>query len=102
MQKGDFNSAQTSNNNALAEATGNYFLESNYADAFNGDVNTTEDIFSMQVTTVDGINSMQLFYGPQAFGGRGDSSYGSREQGKAAAEFYTTVKTAYISAGEPQ
>ncbi len=35
------------------------------------------------------------------FGGRGDSSYGPREQGKAAAEFYTTVKTAYISAGEP-
>ncbi|GAA6181850.1 aldehyde dehydrogenase family protein [Shimia sp. NS0008-38b] len=35
------------------------------------------------------------------FGGRGDSSYGSREQGKAAAEFYTTVKTAYIHAGEP-
>jgi len=35
------------------------------------------------------------------FGGRGDSSYGSREQGKAAAEFYTTVKTAYISARTP-
>ncbi len=35
------------------------------------------------------------------FGGRGDSSYGPREQGRAAAEFYTTVKTAYISAGEP-
>lgn len=35
------------------------------------------------------------------FGGRGDSSYGSREQGKAATEFYTTVKTAYISAGTP-
>lgn len=35
------------------------------------------------------------------FGGRGDSSYGPREQGKAAAEFYTTVKTAYISAGKP-
>ena len=35
------------------------------------------------------------------FGGRGDSSYGPREQGKAAAEFYTTVKTAYISAGHP-
>lgn len=33
------------------------------------------------------------------FGGRGDSSCGPREQGKAAAEFYTTVKTAYISAG---
>lgn len=35
------------------------------------------------------------------FGGRGTSSYGPREQGKAAAEFYTTVKTAYISAGSP-
>ncbi len=36
------------------------------------------------------------------FGGRGDSSYGSREQGTYAAEFYTTVKTAYISAGNPE
>lgn len=35
------------------------------------------------------------------FGGRGESSYGPREQGKAAAEFYTTVKTAYISSGDP-
>ena len=35
------------------------------------------------------------------FGGRGDSSYGPREQGKIAAEFYTIVKTAYISAGMP-
>lgn len=35
------------------------------------------------------------------FGGRGQSSYGPREQGRTAAEFYTTVKTAYISAGRP-
>jgi aldehyde dehydrogenase (NAD+) len=35
------------------------------------------------------------------FGGRGDSSYGPREQGGYAAEFYTTVKTAYIAAGKP-
>lgn len=35
------------------------------------------------------------------FGGRGESSYGPREQGRAAAEFYTTVKTAYINAGVP-
>ncbi|TMV09938.1 aldehyde dehydrogenase family protein [Ruegeria sediminis] len=33
------------------------------------------------------------------FGGRKGSSYGSREQGRYAAEFYTTVKTAYQSAG---
>lgn len=30
------------------------------------------------------------------FGGRKGSSYGSREQGRYAAEFYTTVKTAYV------
>lgn len=35
------------------------------------------------------------------FGGRGHSSYGPREQGAYAQEFYTTVKTAYISAGTP-
>ena len=29
------------------------------------------------------------------FGGRKGSSYGAREQGRYAAEFYTTVKTAY-------
>ncbi|GGF04098.1 aldehyde dehydrogenase family protein [Stappia taiwanensis] len=33
------------------------------------------------------------------FGGRKGSSYGSREQGRYAAEFYTTVKTAYSFAG---
>jgi acyl-CoA reductase-like NAD-dependent aldehyde dehydrogenase len=33
------------------------------------------------------------------FGGRKGSSYGSREQGTYAREFYTTVKTAYTAAG---
>jgi len=32
------------------------------------------------------------------FGGRKDSSYGPREQGRYAVEFYTTVKTAYTAA----
>ena len=36
------------------------------------------------------------------FGGRGDSSYGPREQGRSASEFYTTVKTAYIGSGSPE
>lgn len=36
------------------------------------------------------------------FGGRGASSYGPREQGSYAAEFYTTVKTAYVAAGLPE
>src|SRR3954451_5195426 len=32
------------------------------------------------------------------FGGRKASSYGPREQGRYAAEFYTTVKTSYTQA----
>lgn len=32
------------------------------------------------------------------FGGRKQSSYGAREQGRYAAEFFTTIKTAYTSA----
>ena len=36
------------------------------------------------------------------FGGRGISSYGSREQGSYAREFYTQTKTSYIKAGEPE
>ncbi|MEX0924059.1 MAG: aldehyde dehydrogenase family protein [Rhodovibrionaceae bacterium] len=35
------------------------------------------------------------------FGGRKNSSFGPREQGRYAAEFYTQVKTSYISAGAP-
>ena len=35
------------------------------------------------------------------FGGRGESSYGPREQGQYAKEFYTHVKTSYISSGTP-
>ena len=33
------------------------------------------------------------------FGGRGDSSYGPREQGQYAVDFFTSVKTAYIASG---
>jgi alpha-ketoglutaric semialdehyde dehydrogenase len=30
------------------------------------------------------------------FGGRGSSSYGPREQGRAARDFYSTTKTSYV------
>ncbi len=33
----------------------------------------------------------------RAFGGRKASSYGPREQGRYAAEFYTIVKTSYVA-----
>jgi aldehyde dehydrogenase (NAD+) len=36
------------------------------------------------------------------FGGRKHSSHGPREQGRAASEFYTAVKTTYINSGSPE
>ena len=36
------------------------------------------------------------------FGGLRGSSYGPREQGPAAVEFYTQMKTSYIHAGTPE
>jgi len=35
------------------------------------------------------------------FGGRGSSSFGPREQGQYAVEFYTSVKTTYLAGGSP-
>lgn len=35
------------------------------------------------------------------FGGRGASSFGPREQGEQAREFFTQTKTSYVSAGSP-
>ncbi len=35
------------------------------------------------------------------FGGRGASSFGPREQGEQAREFFTHTKTAYVAAGDP-
>jgi alpha-ketoglutaric semialdehyde dehydrogenase len=32
------------------------------------------------------------------FGGRKNSSYGAREQGRFAADFYTGIKTSYVLA----
>lgn len=36
------------------------------------------------------------------FGGRGNSSYGPREQGRYARDFYTQIKTTYLAAGTPK
>jgi alpha-ketoglutaric semialdehyde dehydrogenase len=36
------------------------------------------------------------------FGGVRGSSYGPREQGRAAVEFYTQIKTSYLHAGAPE
>ena len=50
------------------------------------------------LTTSAMLGAMVEFDFHVPFGGRKDSSHGSREQGRYAAEFYTTVKTGYMLA----
>ena len=46
-------------------------LSSNYAGAFNNDADTSEDVFSFQVTSQSGTNSLITYYADQPNGGRG-------------------------------
>ena len=86
LQKADYSSAATANNAALNAASGVFDLTASYEEAFNRESNSVEDIFSIQVLPTDGTNQMQLFYGPQAFGGRGDIDVLQRH-----ADFYDTA-----------
>lgn len=54
-----------------AISSSNYSLVNTFADCFN-DASTTEDIFDIPVSEVDGINNMVTFFAASAFGGRGD------------------------------
>lgn len=72
LQMGDYAAALTAANQAISDASGLYFMNTSYAAAFNNESNGLEDIFTMQVTTQDGANSMQLYYGVSTSGGRGD------------------------------
>jgi starch-binding outer membrane protein, SusD/RagB family len=53
---------------------GSFELEENYEDIFNltSPGTSSEDIFSIQVTTQDGVNDMNTFFASSDFGGRGD------------------------------
>lgn len=54
-----------------AIATGNYALEADIDDAFNGG-SSSEDLFDIPVSSVDGVNSLNTFYASSTNGGRGD------------------------------
>lgn len=52
-------------------ASGNYALRPTNASEFNG-ASTSEDLFDIPVSSVDGTNAMNTFYASQSNGGRGD------------------------------
>lgn len=71
LQQGDYEKARDAANRVIS--SDEYSLVSNFADAFNNsNVNTSEDIFAIQVTNQDGVNSLHEFYAAQQYGGRGD------------------------------
>ena len=72
LQQGDYASARDAADAALTEADGEYGLAGSFSEAFNNQSNGIEDVFSIQVTTQDGSNNMQLFFASTFNGGRGD------------------------------
>jgi hypothetical protein len=77
LQKGDYPNAVTEATNVIAN--GGFALNGNYADEFpypNGNAvhvdNTSEDIFAIQVTAQQGVNSLNTYYSSSSNGGRGD------------------------------
>ena len=68
LQMGAFSEARDASNQVIE--VGQYSLLSNYANVFNRDDNSSEDIFAIQVTPQDGTNAMNLFFSIPEFGGR--------------------------------
>lgn len=68
LQKGDYANARDAANTVIA--SGAYELMPAYADVFNNDNNTTEDIFATQITPQDRFSSMTEFFSVPEFGGR--------------------------------
>ena len=66
LQMEDYDNARIEADRVIS--SGNYSLTTTYADAFNNVENSTEDIFSMQVSAQDGANSMFTFYSADSRG----------------------------------
>lgn len=91
---------QTANYTGAAAAanaviiSGDFTLEGDFADAFNNSsVNSSEDIFAIQISATDGAQSMNTFFASSAAGGRGDVGINAihtdlYEAGDARADFF--------------
>lgn len=66
LQMEDYDNARIQADRVIS--SGNYSLTDTYADAFNNVENSSEDIFSMQVSAQDGANSLFTFYSADSRG----------------------------------
>jgi tetratricopeptide (TPR) repeat protein len=68
LQKGDYAKARDAANAVIS--SGIYELQLTYADVFNNNDNTSEDIFATQITPQDLSSAMTEFFSVPEFGGR--------------------------------
>jgi tetratricopeptide (TPR) repeat protein len=68
LQMGDYAKARDAADRVIGLGVNS--LMNNYADLFNRDDNSPEDIFATQVSNQDGTNSMNTFFSIPDFGGR--------------------------------
>ena len=68
LQRGEYDKARDAANTVIA--SGAYSILPSYADVFNQDNNTAEDIFTTQITPQDRFSSMTEFFSVPEFGGR--------------------------------
>jgi tetratricopeptide (TPR) repeat protein len=68
LQKGDYANARDAASAVIA--SGQYSLLPDYADVFNQDNNTSEDIFATQITPQNRFSSMTEFFSIREYGGR--------------------------------
>jgi len=68
LQKGDYAKARDAADAVIS--SGKYSLQATYADVFNNDNNTSEDIFATQITPQDRQSSMTEFFSTTDYGGR--------------------------------
>ena len=67
--QGDYAKARDAAHNVIENSGSN--LTSTFAEAFNNDANSSEDLFAFQVTSQTGTNALVIFYASEGNGGRG-------------------------------
>lgn len=70
LQMGNYAGARDAANDAINDSGAS--IVPVYRFAFAQDANTSEDIFSIQISEIDGTNGMNTFWAPSTQGGRGD------------------------------
>lgn len=68
LQQGNYAAARDAANDVLTNS--GHVLTADYANAFNNDEDSTEDVFAWQITTQDGTNDFNTFWATRDFGGR--------------------------------